>query len=191
MNFLLRDAECYGEKHSNYKNVKISSPIDIPEINSVEDAFEYLKYWKNPSDGKVLPFAVCFYMIMHSDNSLDRYSNQMFTSSEVGGNAKQLTKEQIKLASYVIDIEKIDDINTKIAVFRTFATPKNARLLFDTLNEQNERIEKGENDKIIPIPFINYISTEIMLAETKSHDIPYEKIRETEKYNYFREEYKK
>lgn len=180
MDFLLRSVEFYGEHSPNYKDIKLSSPIDIPEINSVEDAFEYLKHWKNPNNGKVSPFIVCAYMIMHSDNSLDRYSNQIFVSTEIGGNSEELTKEQFELASNVIDVAKADDGSTKIAVFRTFATPKNARILFDTFNKQKETIEKGENDKIVPIPFASYINEEIMLSETKSHDIPYEKIRETE-----------
>ena len=99
----------------------------------------------------------------------------MFTSTEIGVVVHKLTQEQAKLAQYVVNRED----GNHIYVFRSFATLKNAKMLFDTLTEWKEKLkdEMFTNDELIPIPFDSYIAMKTSLNETKSHDISYEMYR--------------
>lgn len=171
---------CSGTEDTN-----INTPIDIPEINSEEDAFEYLKYWSYCENGKVTPFCFCTYCIKRADNSLYKISHQIFASTYVKGETDLLTDEQIELASEIIERED----GSKAAIFRTFATPDNAKLLFNTFNEQKklyidnnqegksiDGVEIMEGDELVPIPFADYFSTELMISEKKSHDIGFQSL---------------
>lgn len=174
MDFLLKQTICSGAGDTN-----INTPIDIPEINSEEDAFEYLKHWSYCENGKVTPFCFCTYCIKRADNSLHKISHQIFASTYVKGETDLLTDEQIELASEIIERED----GSKEAIFRTFATPDNTKLLFNTFNEQKKKyinktegesvynIEIMEGDELIPIPFADYFGTDLILFEKKSHDI--------------------
>lgn len=177
MDFLLKQTVCAESKDTN-----INTPIDIPVINSEEDAFEYLKHWGYCTNGKVTPFCFCEYCIKRADNSLHKISHQIFASTYVKGEADLLTDEQLALASEIITREN----GSKAAIFRTFATPDNAKLLFNTFNEQKKTyinnaeeksvndVEIMEGDELIPIPFADYFSVELMVCEKKSHDINFQ-----------------
>jgi len=179
MDFLLKQTICSESKDTN-----INTPIDIPEINSEEDAFEYLKHWSYCDNGKVTPFCFCAYCIKRADNSLHKISHQIFSSTYVKGETDLLTDEQIKLASEIIERED----GSKAAIFRTFATPDNAKMLFDTFNEQKklyidnqegksvDDVEIMEGDELVPVPFADYFSVELMLSEKKSHDISFQSL---------------
>lgn len=184
MDFLLKHAVC-GE----IKDININTSIDIPEINSEEDAFEYLKHWSYYDNGKVTPFCFCTYCIKRADNTLYRMSHQVFASTYVKGETDLLTNEQIALSSEIIERED----GSKAAVFRTFATPDNAKLLFNTFNEQKKiyinnaegesiyNVEIMEGDEFIPIPFADYFGTDLMLFEKKSHDISFQSLVKNDK----------
>lgn len=178
MVFLLKQTVCAESKDMN-----INTPIDIPEIKSEEDAFEYLKHWSY-NNGKVTPFCFCEYCIKRANNSLHKISHQVFASTYVKGEADLLTDEQLALASEIIERED----GSKAAIFRTFATPDNAKLLFNTFNEQKKMyinkskgdsvddIEIMEGDELVPIPFADYFSVELTLSEKKSHNISFQNL---------------
>lgn len=174
MDFLLKDAEFSGGIKEFYRDIEISTPVDVPAIKSEEDAFEYLKYWRGAEFEKygTIPCLVCTYCIKHPDGSIERKINQLFTSTEIGVVVHNLTQEQAKLAQYIVNRED----GNHIYVFRSFATLKNAKMLFDTLIEQRENLKNQmfANDELIPIPFDSYIAMKTSLNETKSHDISYE-----------------
>jgi hypothetical protein len=174
MDFLLKDAEFSGGDKEFYRDVEISTPINIPTIKSEEDAFEYLKYWRGnePEKYGTIPCLVCTYCIKHPDGSIERKVNQLFTSTEIGVVVHKLTPEQAKLARYVVNRED----GNHVYVFRSFATLKNAKILFDTLTEQRENLKNQmfANDELIPIPFDSYIAMTTSLNETKSHDISFQ-----------------
>ena len=173
MDFLLKDAEFSGGNKEFYRDVEISTPVDVPTINSEEDAFEYLKYWRGNESEKygTIPCLVCTYCIKHPDSSIERKINQLFTSTEIGVVIHKLTQEQAKLAQYIVNRED----GNHVYVFRSFATLKNAKMLFDTLTEWKEKLknEMFVGDELVPIPFDSYIATKTSLNETKSHDISY------------------
>lgn len=174
MDFLLKDAEFSGGNKEFYRDVEISTPVDVTSINSEEDAFEYLKYWRGAESEKygTIPCLVCTYCIKHPNGSIERKVNQLFTSTEIGVVENKLTQEQAKLAQYVVNRED----GNHVYVFRSFATLKNAKMLFDTLTEQRENLKNQmfTNDELIPIPFDSYIAIKTSLNGTKSHDISYE-----------------
>ena len=174
MDFLLKDAEFSGGSKEFYRDVEMSTPVDVPVINSEEDAFEYLKYWRGNESEKygTIPCLVCTYCLKHPNGSIYRKFNQLFTSTEIGVIGNKLTQEQAKLAQYVVDRED----GNRIYVFRSFATLKNAKMLFDTLNDCKEKLknEMFLNDELVAIPFDSYIAMKTSLNGTKSHDISYE-----------------
>lgn len=177
MDFLLKDAEFSGGIKEFYRDIEISTPVDVPTINSEEDAFEYLKHWRGAEFEKygTIPCLVCTYCIKHPDGSIERKINQLFTSTEIGVVVHKLTQDQAKLAQYVVNRED----GNHIYVFRSFATLKNAKMLFDTLTEWKEKLknEMFINDELIAIPFDSYIAMKTSLNKTKSHDISYEMYR--------------
>lgn len=177
MDFLLKDAEFSGGIKEFYRDIEISTPVDVPAIKSEEDAFEYLKYWRGTEFEKygTIPCLVCTYCIKHPDGSIERKINQLFTSTEIGVVVHKLTQDQAKLAQYVVNRED----GNHIYVFRSFATLKNAKMLFDTLTEWKEKLknEMFINDELIAIPFDSYIAMKTSLNKTKSHDISYEMYR--------------
>lgn len=170
MDFLLKDVEFSG---GFYKDIEISTPVDVPTINSVKDAFEYLKYWRGnePEKYGTIPCLVCTYCIKHPNGSIERKVNQLFTSTEIGVVVHKLTQEQAKLAQYVVNRED----GNHVYVFRTFATVANAEIVFNTLTEWKDKLknEMSVGDELVPIPF-DSLAMKTLLNETKSHDISYE-----------------
>lgn len=152
----------YNKDEIPEQYLTIDTHIDIPEINSVKDAYEFLRHCKTKDDLRTFPMMVIQYVKMKSEDHIELYKTQLF-------NRYMFTTD------ITSEVEPTEYVGDK-PIYYTFAVPENAEKLYNALLEDAVKCKSGI---IIPIPTMCFLPEEhaCILSEEVTSPLSYDQYK--------------